>query len=258
MKRRHAAIVAAILILLAPAVALAEVSVQLDRNGKLRKVHFLASGRGGSQVIWGQVRKYLPLEVMLNPLGDNLGDGAPNIALHPKTGFPWVVWSMNIANQKRIGFATWDGKRWTSPALVVQPADPHGRDQLDPRISFTPLGAPLLTWWVEGPTAALRFSTLIGGRWSPPLALGNRETDSRRPVHTLDGAGETLFLSYETPAGSVTKSYSIRSLLEQATSIMDNPIPPGYDPPLAPDDESRQRDNPPPAEHGGGGRIMLK
>lgn len=230
MKRQTLAFIVAFSMLLLPAVALAEVSVQLDNDGRFKKVHVLTRGEGRAAVVWGQVRKYLPLELMLNPLGDNLEDGAPRVALHPETGYPWVVWSMNVANQKRIGFATWDGTGWTSPARVVNLPDPMGYDQFDPQISFTPLGAPILTWWVEAPIATVQFSTMIDGRWSPPLPLSEREVDSRRPVHTLANGGEELQVAYETPTGSMTGTFSTKALLDMSLSIMDNPIPPGTDP----------------------------
>lgn len=232
MNRRFIAFLVAFCMLLLPAVALAEVSVQLDHDGKFKKVHVLtkADGQGRPTVIWGQIRKYLPLELMLNPLGDNLEDGAPRVALHPQTGYPWVVWSMNIANQKRIGFATWDGTRWTSPARVVTLPDTMGYDQLDPQISFTPLGAPVLTWWVEAPISRVYFSTLIDGKWSPPLTLSEREVDSRRPVHSLGDGGEELQVAYDTPTGTLSSTYSTKTLLEMSLNIMDNPIPPGADP----------------------------
>ncbi|HET6278177.1 MAG TPA: hypothetical protein VFG08_05280 [Candidatus Polarisedimenticolia bacterium] len=256
MKRLTVAAVVAFGLLLLPAVALAEVSVQLDNDGKLKRVHVLTRGEGRSAVVWGQVRKYLPLELMLNPLGDNLEDGAPHIALHPVTGYPWVVWSMNINNQKRIGFATWDGRRWTSPAQVVKLRDPMGYDQFDPQISFTPLGVPILTWWVESPIARVCFSTMIDGRWSPPLVLSERGVDSRRPVHSLGEEGEELLVAYETPLGSLTSTFSTRTLLEMSSGIMDNPIPPGADP--EPGDEN-PRDLYPPSSGGTkSGRHMLE
>jgi hypothetical protein len=230
MKRRSVAFLVALSMLLLPAVALAEVSVQLDKDGKFKKVHVITQGKGKSAVVWGQVRKYLPLEVMLNPLGDNLEDGAPHIALHPKTGYPWVVWSMNIANQKRLGFATWDGTRWTNPTRVVDLPGPMGYDQFDPQISFTPLGVPILTWWVEAPIAGVYFSTLIDGRWSPPLPLSDRDVDSRCPVHSLGDGGEELQVAYDTPIGTLTSTYSTKTLLEMSLSLLDNPIPPGVDP----------------------------
>jgi len=260
MTRRSVAFLVAFGMLLLPAIALAEVSVQLDNDGKLKKVHVLTRGEGRSAVVWGQIRRYLPLEVMLNPLGDNLEDGAPSVALHPQTGHPWVVWSMNVANQKRIGFATWDGTRWTSPAKIVSLPDPMGYEQFDPQVSFTPLGTPLLTFWVEEPVARVYFCTLIDGRWSPPLALSDGDVDSRHPVHSLSDGGEDLLVAYETPTGTVTGTYSISNLLEKSSyslSIMDNPIPPGADP--EPGDEDSGELSPPTSGSGQiSGRHLLE
>lgn len=230
MKGRRVAAIVALGLLLLPAAALAEVSVQLDPDGKFKKVHVLTRGEGRSAVVWGQIRKYLPLELMLNPLGDNLEDGAPRVALHPETGHPWVVWSMNIANQKRIGFARWEGTRWTKPARVVVLPDPMGYDQLDPQISFSPLGAPILTWWVEAPISRVYFSAMFNGRWSPPIPLSEEGIDSRRPMHSLVDEGSQLQVVYESPLGTVTSTFSMETLLDASLGIMDNPIPPGSDP----------------------------
>jgi hypothetical protein len=193
---------------------------------------------------------------MLNPLGDTLGDGAPQVALHPNTGYPWVVWSMNIANQKRIGFATWDGTRWTNPARVVDMPDPIGYDQFDPQMSFTPLGVPILTWWVEEPIARVYFSTLIEGRWSPPLPLSDEDIDSRRAVHVLGDGGEELQVACDTPLGTLTSVYSTRTLLEMSLSIMDNPIPPGADP--GPGDDDTGDPQSPPGSGENNGRQMVE
>jgi hypothetical protein len=210
--------------LLLPAIGFAEVSVQLDKDGQFKKYFYLTRGEGHSNVVWGQQRGNLPLELMLNPLGDNLGDLAPRIAADPTTGYPWVVWSRNVANQKRIAWSTWNGERWTEPSLVVRLADPFGHDELDPQMSFDVMGRPFLTWSVEAPVSRIFVSLLVGGVWTSPRRVSDDAVDSRRPSakHGTNYAAVT----YDTPTGQLTRMISTVVLLDDA-GIMDNPIPPG-------------------------------
>jgi hypothetical protein len=219
---------AVVLLAVIPSVTLAEVSVKLDHKGRLRKVIYRTREKGPSPVIWGQVRRYLPLRVLLNPLGDNLGDLPPMIVLHPETGHPWVVWSRNIANQKRIGFAMWDGEAWTEPSLVVATPDPMGYDALDPFLTFDRSGAAYLVWWVDAPVAKIYFSTLYRGSWTPPLQVSDPTVDSRRPSLVIDGPDATLV--YETPSGQSFHLLGAHELVEAANNLMDSPIPPGNQP----------------------------
>ena len=77
---------------LLPSLALAEVSAQLDARGKFKRFYYLTRKRDLSSVVWAQVRPWVPQYVLLNPLGDNLGDLPPTIDISPVTGFPLVVW----------------------------------------------------------------------------------------------------------------------------------------------------------------------
>lgn len=212
-------------LLLIPALALAEVSVKLDREGRLKKVVYRTKIKKHSATVWGQVRKHVPLEHMLNPLGDNLGDLPPTIARHPETGYPWVVWSANVANQKLIVIASWTGSGWTAPAPIVTVPDPMWRDQLDPFLAFDASGRPYLVWWVDASVAKVYFSTLRGDAWTPPLLLSDPAVDSRHPALALEGADVKLV--YETPGGPSLKVLGAMSLVQSANDLMDSPIPPG-------------------------------
>jgi len=224
MKRTIGATAVIACLLLVPAVALAEISVQLDNHGQFKKYFYLTQGEGRSGVVWGQMRGHVPLHLMLNPLGDNLGDLAPRVTTHPTTGFPWVVWSKNVANQKRIAWSAWDGERWTEPTFVVGTVDPFGYDQLDPQLTFDLMGRPFLTWSVEATTSHVYVSAMVAGVWTKPVRVSDAEVDSRRP--SAKHGPNYAAVTYDTPSGPLTRVIPSVMLLDDA-GIMDNPIPPG-------------------------------
>ncbi len=237
--RNARSIVLALALFLLPTLALAEVSVVLDHQGQFKRLVVLTRGRGRSTGYWSQVRPGVLPGLMLNPLGDNRGDGPPVVQFNPVTGAPWVFWSMNIANQKRIAFSFWNGKAWNVPGLIVADPGPYFYDELDPAVAFGPDGALYLFWWrPEQAGGRVYFSTLIGGRWSPPLLLSNEGVDSRRPAISL--AGTTATITYRTPSGPVTKIFDTAVLVQSASNLMDTPLPPG---------QTKQGDN----QGGGGG-----
>src|SRR5439155_25776708 len=110
---------AALALLLLPVLARAEVSVSVDRQGNVKRIFFLTRGSGHGAQYWSQVRSYLRPEVVLNPLGDTYGDGAPVIQQDPRTRRPLVVWPHNAGNVKQLVFSAWTGRGWSDPAPVV-------------------------------------------------------------------------------------------------------------------------------------------
>ncbi len=214
-------------LLLVPGLALAEVSVLLDAQGQFRRLVVLTRGRGRGRVIWQQVRPGVPLELLLNPLGDNRGDRAPTLRLNPATGAPWAFWSMNIGNQWRIGYAYWSGRSWTAPAPIVADPGAYYADEVDPSVAFALDGRPYLVWCQVGQVARIFFSTLVNGQWSRPVLLSDPTLDSRQPNLVLNG--RTAMVTYSTAAGPVTRIYDSAILVQSAanSNLMDTPIPPG-------------------------------
>ncbi|HEU4401747.1 MAG TPA: hypothetical protein VFT43_06540 [Candidatus Polarisedimenticolia bacterium] len=222
---RFRSLAPALALLIVPGLIFAEVSVKLNPDGSYQRTLFLTRATGRSQIIWGQVRARLPQAQILNPLGDNLGDLAPIIRTNPASRLPWVFWSMNIANQKRIGFSFWSGRTWTTPMPVATAADPYFLDQLDPDAVFDQAGVPYLVWWTASPIARVYFSTLVRGRWSPPMPMSGSGVDSRKP--TIAIRGTSVVITYQTPAGRASTVYETAILLDSASKLMDGPTPPG-------------------------------
>jgi hypothetical protein len=221
-------IVLALALGMLPSLAPAEVSVELDEQGQFKNLVIRPELRGRSADFWRQVRPNLAPRQLLNPLGSSRGDGRPVIGLDPVTRAPWVFWPMNVANQKRLAFSYWSGKAWTEPSLVVADAGAYYYDQLDPAVAFGSDGAPYLVWRSpEQEGSRVYFSTLIGGRFSPPMLMSEEKEDARRPSIVVQGLTATIL--YRTSAGLVRKVYEMAVLEQSAASLMDTPLPPGHD-----------------------------
>jgi hypothetical protein len=231
MNRRLLSFCVGLVLVLLPVSIRAEVSVQLDQQGGVKRIVYLTRGSGAGAVIWGQVRGRLPLEVMLNSLGDNLGDLPPAIAVNPKTGAPIVVWPQNVGNQKRLVFSTFANRAWTPPVPIVRP-DLIGSDQIEPRLLVDADGLPYLFFTEASRPARILFLTMSRGAWTPPVLVSDAAVDSRRPAASLLEAG--VRLTYLTPAGTVQQVLSTTMLVESASNLMDSPIPPGVVPKTQP------------------------
>jgi len=238
MNHRRFLLCAGLTLAMLPVVARAEVSVILDGHGHVRRVVYLTRDAGRAGGVWKQMRPRVPYETLLNPLGDTTGDLSPSIAIHPVTGQPWVVWPRNEGNQKRLVFSTWTGKAWTAPQPIAVP-DMMGWDQIEPRLTFDPVGTPYLLFTEAARKGRILFTTVMHGAWTPPLPLTDGSVDSRSPGAAV--VGDTLQVTWTTPSGVVSQSLQKTSLLESATNLMDSPIPPGTT--TKPDD---------PRPHGGG------
>ena len=225
-------VVVAVLALL-PTLVLAEVSVQLDARGNFKRFYCLTRKKGPVNVVWAQVRPWVPQSVLLNPIGDNLGDLPPVIEISPVTGNPWVVWPKNFGNLKQLVIATWDikGRKWTD-ASPITPGTPLVYDDLGPALAFDGAGTPYLVWWRAEQTAKIFFSTLINGVWTPPLLVSDQSVDSRLPSIALRGT--TALITYLTPTGMASKNFETGLLINSAAGLMDNPIPPLNTPPTSP------------------------
>jgi len=225
--RGMARILVSAALLMLPTIAAAEVSVQLDDTGKVKRVFVLMPRRGGAQAVWSQVRTHAPLEQILNPLGDILGDLAPQIRTDPVSGNPWAMWSMNVANQKQVGYSFWTGTAWSVPRRIVTQPDPYYYDEINPSFALDLGGRPYAVWERAESAHAVYLSLMFQGVWTPPLLVSDEGVDTRRP--TIELQGSSVVITYETAAGAQRRTYDSIVLLGIATKLMDTPIPPGQD-----------------------------
>lgn len=113
-----------------------------------------------------------------------------------------------------------------------------GYDQTEPRLLFDASGAPYVFFTEGAHDRRVLFVTASERGWTPPLRLSDADVDSSGPSAILQG--DDVRITYQTPAGPVTRTMSTAFLAESGINLMDSPIPPGYAP------------VPPPSNPGGG------
>src|SRR5262245_7621185 len=183
-----------------PSTVRAEVSVLVDGHGRFLRVLVLRPSRGEGAAIWRQVRPRIDPRLVLNPLGDTYGDDAPVIQISPATGYPWVVWGKNFGNIRQLVFSMWNGKQWSEPALI-NPGTPLVYSDTTPALAIDVFGQPYLVWARAEQTGRIYFSTMVRGRWSPPVLISQPDVQSQAPSIVLNGT--TAVVTFQTSAGPV-------------------------------------------------------
>jgi hypothetical protein len=185
--------------------ARAEVSAQTDTGGNYLRTVIYSNASAKNFRIWTVSRLrlgYWPL----NPSGDLSGDLWPTIAEGPlNQRWPWVVWSHFDGQTFDLVFSRWTGTGWMVTSNVA--ASASGRDELDPRVSFDMTGRPHLVWvssGVAGPDHVY-LSVFLSTRWMAPFLVSNPLEDAQNPDIVVQPDG-TIVVSYDTPAGHVTRT----------------------------------------------------
>jgi hypothetical protein len=114
------------------------------------------------QEIWAPVRDIAPARY-LNTSGAERGDGRPDIAIDPATGWPHVVWAYHNGTDFDIAYSCWDGEGWTETQLLASSA----LDEKDPRIHARN-GRIHVVWWVEQTRAVWLLVQPRPGQWDVP------------------------------------------------------------------------------------------
>jgi hypothetical protein len=137
-----------------------------------------------TQVVWQPFRS-IPAERILNPDGFLRGDGSLDLAVHPATGWPSVVWAYNAGAHRDVAFAEWDGGAWSATAFLTG----GPTDDLDPRVFVEPDGTVHVTWWTDGPVATVFVRTRPAGSaiFGPAFQVSEGLIPSRRPSAAVTG-----------------------------------------------------------------------
>lgn len=142
------------------------------------------------QVLWQPVREVDPA-LVLNEEGADRGDGRPDIAYHPVTGLPIVVWAYNNGTDHDIALAEWLGSAWSPVEFLTTSIE----DERHPRVFVEPDGTVQVVWWVSGNGRVLRVERETT-RWSSPETVVPGGA-ARPSVVAWKGA---LGVAYERPA----------------------------------------------------------
>lgn len=202
--------------------ARSEVSIVNDAPGRTPRLLVMPDFNKGKPLYWKTVRSGVDSRYVLNPQGDRLGDGIPNVGTRPGARQPWVVWSANDGADLEIAYAFWTGGRWEGPHLLER-VD-NTLDDLDPRIAFDANGNPVVTWWRNEPIPRVYLSTFRNGIWSAPLAISDASVPSRFPsLRIQDGKA---VLTVRTPRGQSILYQSLSEIRIEGEGPLDGPVPP--------------------------------
>lgn len=144
---------------------------------------------------WQPLRP-IPSERILNADGFARGDGPPDVAWKPSTGWPAVVWAYEAGGGHDIAFAEWMGTAWSAAQFLVSGME----DELDPRLFIEPDGAVHVVWWAPGATDRVFVVSREAGAssWSPPLEVTAAGQPGRGPsAAVFEGV---MRVSYERPS----------------------------------------------------------
>lgn len=175
--------------------------------------------------------------VTLNESGALRGDGVPSVAVHPISGLPWAVWSLNENGDAELAVSLFDGRNWSSPYLLGAAA--NGIADLEPKLLFTPAGKPIVIWWrmsSDGTDQSVWLTARSNGTWLHPARLSGIRTRASRPAVLLKGSD--LVLAFESNEG-----VQIRTLPADAPALGGTETAGGAE---GPDPPTRRDDTRPP------------
>jgi hypothetical protein len=126
----------------------------------------------------------------MNPPGATKGDGRPDVAFDPTSGWPLVTWSSWSGTDYDVAVAEWEGEDWSETQFVVTNLE----NQLDPRSHIDYAGRVRTVWWEPVQVGKLYMAVREPGAasWGSPVSLSRA---GRRPSVTMDGAD--LLVGYE-------------------------------------------------------------
>ncbi len=107
---------------------------------------FLVAGGGEGGVPFpgfAVVRQGVDPSLVLNPSGDDNGDGPAAWAIDPATGNPVVAWAWWDGSDHEIVLSRWTGTGWSEREQLTD----NALDDVDPALTVAPDGTVRLTWW---------------------------------------------------------------------------------------------------------------
>ena len=196
MRLKHSVILITSLCLFClPFNSFAEVFVVNDSNGNYLKILSSFSEKHGRIFYWEPETKKIPLYLMLNIEGDNLGDGKPTIAEHPLSKHPIVFWSRSKGKDHDIVYSFWNGHEWSQSAAVLQSEE----DDTEPSAAYDSTGTLYLVFTRKAETTQIYLMKLINGRWQTPILISDPAMNCSSP--TLIFYNGLKLAAFQTPYG---------------------------------------------------------
>ena len=164
----------------------AEVSADLSPNGVSMIVLGIIEGPDPiPQIIWEPVREVDP-RLYLNPDGAARGDGRPDAASDPMTGWPHVVWAWNNGTDHDIAYSRWTGDGWLETEFLTSGMS----DEIDPRI-FVDEQTIYVVWWEDGSNKIWVVTRPRDGEWAVSEQVSQALQTGMRPS-VVSWAGTVL------------------------------------------------------------------
>jgi hypothetical protein len=147
----------------------------------------------------------------LNPGGETRGDGRPDVAIDPTTGWPLVSWAYWAGTDYDIAYAEWEGLDWSEVDFITSSVE----NQLDPRSHIDEAGRVRTVWWEQVQSGKLYLAVREPGEalWTTPQLI---HQSGRRPSVVPDG--EDLLVAFEEDGPRTTQRVSLLTLLADGGS----------------------------------------
>ena len=169
-----------------------------------------------------------PTRSVLNPDGDLNGDGRPDVALHPGTRVPLVVWSRNSPSGFDVVLSRFENGAWTVPEVVVDVAD----DALDPRVAIdSATGDVHLVYWIGGadPRIEHRVAPADLSTWSAPGTVSGPGEAACRPLAVFHGGVLRVIYEVHVPGIGGTPRQVVLAKLEAGGFVQEIVAQTGHD-----------------------------
>lgn len=206
-------------------VASAEVYVVLDSGGRVSDVRVESLADPSAPRIWEPSGRAASSSLVLNPNGDLLADGAPEIALHPTTRLPRAVWTRRARGTTDIVTSSFNGRSWSEPIRIHQS---NSDNDVSPKITYTHRGVAVVVWSAQGTTPGIRLAYATGPRtWIDLGIISAPEEKGREPA--ILQVGSSTVIAYQSSTG-----VKLRSINSGHNSFGDGPTPFPISPPPEP------------------------
>lgn len=142
----------------------------------------------------------------LNPGGQARGDGRPDVAIDPSTGWPFVSWSYWAGTDYDIAYAEWEGEDWSEIQFITSDIE----NQQDPRSHIDVNGTIRTVWWEAVQSGKIYLAVREPGHalWGAAQLI---QSSGRRPSIVPDG--DDLLVAFEEDGPRLTQRITVLTLL---------------------------------------------